>query len=54
MKQQVQCMQITRSQAAGWASQEEKLGKVYRSLWARGKQQKKRDQTVRSLLTASE
>lgn len=42
VKQEVPCMQITRSQTAGWSSQEEKLGKVYRSLWARRKQQKKK------------
>ena len=42
VRQEVPCMQITRSQTAGWSSQEEKLGKVYRSLWARRKQQKKK------------
>jgi len=38
----VQSMQITRSQTVGWSSQEEKLGKVYRRLWARRKKQKKK------------
>ena len=44
------------TRGVGGSSQDrkKKLGKVYRSLWARRKQKKKKDLTVESLITVVE